>query len=95
MEKVCEITASFNLRERIRERIMEDTSMRALGFVAFYCFLALSNINGTTTSSPVSRGHQYGPGCLDHGVFFTSFLPSSVRISMRARSVGFCGTNSL
>ena len=71
---------------------MQDTSLRALGFVAFCCVLALSKFNGTTTSSPVSPGYQYGAGCLDHGVFFTNILPSSVRISMRARPVGFCRT---
>ena len=70
----------------------EDKSLRALGFVAFYCVLALSKFTGTTTSSPVSPGYQYGAGCLDHGVFFTNILPSSVCISMRARSVGFCRT---
>ena len=71
---------------------MQDTSLRALGFVAFYCVLALSKFNGTTTSSPVSPGYQYGADCLDLGVFFTNILPSLVRISMCTRPVGFCRT---
>ena len=51
-----------------------------------------SKFNGTTTSSSVSPWYQYGVGCFGLGVFFTNILPSSVRIGVRARSVGFCCT---
>ena len=68
------------------------TSLRALVLVAFYCVLALSKFNGTTTSSSVSPWYQHGVGCFGLGVFFTNILPSSVRIGVRARSVDFCCT---
>ena len=68
------------------------TSLKALVLVAFYCVLALSKFNGTTTSSLVSPWYQHGVGCFGLGVFFTNILPSSVRIGVRARSVGFCCT---
>ena len=69
------------------------TSLRALVLVAFYCVLALSKCNGTTTvTSSVSPGYQHGAGCFGLGVFFSNILPSSVRVSVRARSVGFCCT---
>ena len=68
------------------------TSLRALVLVAFYCVLALFKSNGTTTSSSVSPWYQHGVGCFGLGVFFTNILPSSVRIGVRARSVGFCCT---
>ena len=68
------------------------TSLKALVLVAFYCVLALSKFNGTTTSSSVSPWYQHGVGCFGLGVLFTNILPSSVRIGVRARSVGFCCT---
>ena len=68
------------------------TSLKALVLVAFYCVLALSKFNGTTTSSSVSPWYQHGVGCFGLGVFFTNILPSSVRIGVHARSVGFCCT---
>ena len=68
------------------------TSLKALVLVAFYCVLALSKFNGTTTSYSVSPWYQHGVGCFGLGVFFTNILPSSVRIGVRARSVGFCCT---
>ena len=47
------------------------TSLRALVLVAFYCVLALSKSNGTTTSS-VSPWYQLRVGCFGLGVFFTN-----------------------
>ena len=48
------------------------TSLRALVLVAFYCVLALSKFNGTTTSSSVSPWYQLGVGCFGLGVIFTN-----------------------
>ena len=62
---------------------------RALCFITFYSLLILFNSVSSNISTAQRHGIIYGGYYSTYGVYYTNLQPSLIRISVRARRVGF------